>query len=102
MNHIIFPLADFESKEKVKEFLLKENFETISQKKDSQEICFIKDNDFGKYLNENAGISGKSGNVVDTYGKILGQHKGLIYYTIGQRKGLRYFQFNSIICNKLK
>lgn len=91
LKHIIFPLSDFESKEEVKQFLLKENFETISRKKDSQEICFIADNDFRKYLNETAGITGKSGNIVDKYGKILGKHKGLIYYTIGQRKGLRYF-----------
>ena len=102
LNHIIFPLADFESKEEVKEFLVKENFETISRKKDSQEICFIKDNDFGKYLNEIAGISSKIGNVVDKYGKVLGQHKGLIYYTIGQRKGLRYFEFNAIIYSRIK
>ena len=91
IKHIIFPLADFEDKEQVKEFLLKENFEAISRKKDSQEICFIKDNDYGKFLTETAGISGKSGNIVDKYGNILGKHRGLIYYTIGQRKGLRSF-----------
>lgn len=102
LNHIIFPLADFESKEEVKEFLVQKNFEIVSRRKDSQEICFIKDNDFGKYLNENAGISGKSGNVVDKHGKILGQHKGLIYYTIGQRRGLRYCSFNAIIYNRIK
>lgn len=102
LNHIIFPLADFESKEEVKNFLVKENFEAISTKKDSQEICFIKDNDFGKYLNESANVRGKSGNVVDKTGKILGKHKGLIYYTIGQRKGLRYFSSNTFICGRIK
>ncbi len=102
LNHIIFPLADFESKDEVKKFLLKENFEAISNKKDSQEICFIKDNDFGKYLNENANVHGKSGNVVDKNGNVLGRHKGLIYYTIGQRKGLRNFSNDTIIYNRVK
>ena len=82
--------------------MLKENFEAISNKKDSQEICFIKDNDFGKYLNENLNVRGKSGNVVDKNGNVLGKHKGLIYYTIGQRKGLRNFSNDAIIYNRVK
>ena len=102
INHIIFPLADFESKEEVKEFLKNKNFVAVSNKKDSQEICFIQDNDFGRFLNESAGVIGKSGNVVDKYGNILGKHKGLIYYTIGQRKGLRHFQCNSAFYNRIK
>jgi len=99
LDHIIFPLADFESKEEIRAVLKQENLETISSKKDSQEICFIKDKDFGKFLNETAGLKAKSGQVVDINGKVLGKHKGLIYYTIGQRKGLRDICTNSIIYN---
>lgn len=88
LNHIIFPLADFESKDEIREVLKQENLEIISAKKDSQEICFVKDNDFGKFLEEAAGLKGKRGKVVDKSGNVLGEHKGLIYYTIGQRRGL--------------
>jgi len=97
LNHIIFPLADFENKEEIRNILKQENLDIISSKKDSQEICFIKDSDFGKFLNETAGLEGKSGKIVDIEGNILGEHKGLIYYTIGQRKGLRDFKHKTII-----
>ena len=88
LNHIIFPLADFESKEEIRNILKSENLDIISSKKDSQEICFIKDNDYGKFLDSNLKKAIKKGDVVDTKGNKLGEHRGLIYYTIGQRKGL--------------
>lgn len=91
LNHIIFPLADFESKEEIRNLLKNENLEIISSKKDSQEICFIKDKDYGKFLDSNLKKAVKKGDVVDTKGNKLGEHRGLIYYTIGQRKGLRNF-----------
>jgi len=97
LNHIIFPLADFENKDEIREVLKQENLEIISAKKDSQEICFVKDNDFGKFLEESAGLKGKRGKVVDKNGNVLGEHKGLIYYTIGQRRGLRNSKHSTII-----
>ncbi|MEA4815994.1 MAG: tRNA 2-thiouridine(34) synthase MnmA [Lachnospiraceae bacterium] len=60
----------------------------ISKKSDSQEICFIPDNDYIGYINRNSEMSYPGGNFVDVNGNILGWHKGIISYTIGQRKGL--------------
>ncbi len=59
-----------------------------ARKPDSQDICFVQDGDYAGFLENKMGIESKSGNFVDTQGKILGKHKGIIHYTIGQRKGL--------------
>lgn len=60
----------------------------VYNKKDSEEICFIPDNNHGGYIKRNYKDKVKEGNFVDKDGKILGKHKGIVYYTIGQRKGL--------------
>lgn len=60
----------------------------IAKKSDSQDICFIPDGDYGAFLERERGKNHCPGNFVDMEGNILGQHKGLIYYTVGQRKGL--------------
>lgn len=59
----------------------------VAGKPDSQDICFVED-DYGKFIEETTGVSIRPGNFVDTEGNILGTHKGIIYYTIGQRRGL--------------
>ncbi len=61
----------------------------VASKPDSQEICFIPDGDYAGFIRKNADgeISGR-GNFVDTEGRVLGTHKGIIHYTVGQRKGL--------------
>ena len=60
----------------------------VGNKKDSQEICFIDDNDHGRYIYEKKPELRIPGNFVDLSGNVLGRHKGIAYYTIGQRKGL--------------
>jgi len=62
---------------------------SVANKPDSQEICFVTDGDYANYIEENttADIPGE-GNFVDEDGKVLGTHKGIIHYTVGQRKGL--------------
>lgn len=60
----------------------------VFRKKDSQEICFVPDNNHGNFIIKNIKDKVKPGKFVDKYGKILGEHKGIVYYTIGQRKGL--------------
>ncbi len=57
-------------------------------KPDSQDICFVPDGDYAKVIKLRTGRSYAEGNYVDTNGKVLGRHKGIINYTIGQRKGL--------------
>ncbi|MDU1321065.1 tRNA 2-thiouridine(34) synthase MnmA [Clostridium sporogenes] len=60
----------------------------VHNKKDSEEICFIPDNDHGRYIKNRFPNKVREGNFVDKQGNILGTHKGIVYYTIGQRKGL--------------
>ena len=61
----------------------------VAHKPDSQDICFVPDGDYASFIEENAGCSDSSeGNFVTPDGKILGKHKGIIHYTVGQRKGL--------------
>lgn len=81
------PLADY-SKEQTRALAAEAGLE-VAQKSDSQDICFVAE---GKYaelistLNPHAGFA--SGDIVDTSGKVLGRHRGIIHYTIGQRRGL--------------
>ncbi len=60
----------------------------VASKPDSQEICFIPDNDYAKFIKEYDAGDVTGGNFVNTKGEVLGRHKGIIHYTIGQRKGL--------------
>jgi tRNA-specific 2-thiouridylase len=60
-----------------------------ADKEESMEICFVPDNDYGKFLEQSHLAQKHGGDVVDLHGRVLGQHDGIEYYTIGQRKGLR-------------
>jgi len=60
---------------------------SVADKPDSQDICFIPDGDYGQFL-ASLGIDSPPGNFVDQKGRVLGRHRGLIHYTLGQRKGL--------------
>ena len=61
---------------------------SVAQKADSQDICFIPDGDYASFIRNYTGNVPAEGNFVDRQGKILGRHKGMIHYTVGQRKGL--------------
>lgn len=87
ISNVLFPLADFEEKQEIRK-IAEEHGLNIASKPDSQEICFIPDNDYGNFLINNLEKKPKKGKIVHKNGKVLGEHKGLIYYTIGQRKGL--------------
>ena len=60
----------------------------VADKPDSQDICFIPDGDYAKFIKDNTDEEIKEGNFVAPDGKIVGRHKGIIHYTVGQRKGL--------------
>lgn len=60
----------------------------VASKPDSQDICFVPDNDYAKFVEENSDAKSQPGNFVDMDGNVIGQHKGITHYTIGQRKGL--------------
>ena len=59
----------------------------VADKPDSQDICFVTDGDYGAFISENTDAVIPEGNFVDKSGNILGRHKGICNYTIGQRKG---------------
>lgn len=84
---ILFPLEDFTDKTEIRK-IAEENGLIVAKKKDSQEVCFIPDNDYVNFLQKNGSSNEKTGNLVLKSGEILGKHKGLIHYTVGQRKGL--------------
>ncbi len=86
LSRTLFPIGDF-TKERVRE-MAREIGLSVANKPDSQEICFVEDNDYGRYIRENTDAQVKPGYFVDRDGKRLGMHKGIIHYTIGQRKGL--------------
>lgn len=87
LSKIVLPLNNFTDKNDVRTIAEKHNLVTAN-KKDSQEVCFIPDNDYGSFLEKNLDKLPSKGNIVLTDGTVLGEHKGLIYYTVGQRKGL--------------
>ncbi len=88
IEHVIFPLADFEEKEQIREIARKNNLK-VANKPDSEDICFVPDGNYKRFLENNSEIKPKEGNIVNSKGEVLGKHTGLYNYTIGQRKGLR-------------
>lgn len=87
LSHTLMPVGDYE-KEEIREIAAQIGL-NVASKPDSQDICFVPDNDYAAVVErEAAGQLPPEGNFVSTDGKILGRHKGIIHYTIGQRKGL--------------
>ena len=87
IEHVLFPLSDYEEKEEIRK-IARDNNLKVANKPDSEDICFVSDGNYKKFLENNSDIRPKEGNIVSTKGKILGKHTGLYNYTIGQRKGL--------------
>ncbi len=86
LPHILMPLGEF-SKDEIREYAASNGF-INANKKDSQDICFVPDGDYAKVIAERSKKAYPEGNFVTFDGRILGKHKGIIGYTIGQRKGL--------------
>jgi len=82
----LFPLGD-KTKEQVREIAQKHGFK-VAAKAESQEICFIPDNDYRSFMERRCPEALQPGDVVSTDGQKLGRHRGIAFYTIGQRKGL--------------
>lgn len=100
LDHVLFPLGEFKSKEEIRAIASKHNLK-VATKPDSEDICFVPDGNYKKFLENNSKLKPKEGNIVNTKGEILGKHTGLYNYTIGQRKGLRNIKQNTIICIRL-
>ncbi len=81
-----FPLGNY-TKQQVRE-IAEENGFINARKHESQDICFVPDGDYSKFIEYYTGKTYPCGDFVDMNGKRLGEHKGIIRYTIGQRRGL--------------
>lgn len=86
LAHTLFPLGSLTKTETRK--VASENGFINAHKHDSQDICFVPDGDYAKIIEMHTGKKYPEGNFVTRDGKVLGKHKGIIHYTIGQRKGL--------------
>ncbi len=86
LKHILFPLGNY-TKAQVRAIAQEMGLPT-AYRPESQEICFIPDNDYHRFLRSRMQTDGKPGVITDKTGKVLGTHKGVAFYTIGQRKGL--------------
>ncbi|WP_064581384.1 tRNA 2-thiouridine(34) synthase MnmA [Streptobacillus moniliformis] len=84
LEKVLFPIGEYEKTE-IRKIAEKYNLKT-AKKKDSTGICFIGERNFNEFLSKY--LPAKDGNIVDINGNILGSHHGLMYYTIGQRKGI--------------
>ena len=90
LKRTIFPLGNY-TKDQVREIARQHGYEKLATKRESQEICFIPDDDYRAFLRANVPDYEervRPGEYVDAQGKVLGTHQGFVNYTIGQRKGL--------------
>ncbi|MCD6238998.1 MAG: tRNA 2-thiouridine(34) synthase MnmA [Thermotogae bacterium] len=99
LSKILFPIGDY-SKEQIRK-LAEELGIHVYSKKESQEICFIPDNDYHRFLKEEMKDTVQPGDMVDKNGIVLGTHEGLAFYTIGQRRGLGLATGEKIYVSKL-
>lgn len=86
LKHILMPLGNY-TKEQIRQ-IAEENAFITANKKDSQEICFVENNDYANFITKNYNYTNIHGEFVDTHGNKYGKHKGIIHYTVGQRRGL--------------
>lgn len=86
LPYVLFPLSDYDSKDEIRGIARMNNM-SVHSKSDSQDICFIQNDDYKKFLVDNNYVTDKPGDIV-LNGMVIGKHSGLYKYTIGQRKGL--------------
>lgn len=82
----VFPLGQY-TKPQTRELARQTQLKT-AHKQESMEICFVPDNDYGKFLRDSKLVAEHRGDIVDTHGQLLGHHPGIEFFTIGQRRGL--------------
>lgn len=86
LRRVLFPVGDFR-KEEIRD-MAREIGLRVADKKDSQEICFVPDNDYAAFVRSRVGELDSAGEIVTTAGEVVGRHEGIEHFTIGQRKGL--------------
>ena len=86
LSKTLMPVGEY-TKDEVREIAERINLR-VANKPDSQDICFVPDGDYAGFIEETLDTKIKTGNFVTMDGKVLGKHKGIVHYTVGQRKGL--------------
>ena len=87
LDYLRFPLGHLKSKDETRALAAKYGL-SVADKPDSQDICFVPDGNYAKLIEKLRPGSAEPGDIVDTNGNVLGAHKGVIHYTVGQRRGL--------------
>ena len=100
LSHTLMPVGDYD-KPHIRQ-IAEEIGLPVATKHDSQDICFVPDHDYASFITQETGKESKPGNFVDEEGNIMGQHRGLIHYTIGQRKGLGISSSTPIFVKELR
>ncbi|MGI6011439.1 MAG: tRNA 2-thiouridine(34) synthase MnmA [Ruminococcus sp.] len=99
LAHTLMPVGAYK-KEEIREMAEKLGL-SVAGKPDSQEICFVPDGDYAGFIDESLGKKVPEGNFVNAQGEILGRHKGITHYTIGQRKGLNLSMGRPVFVTKI-
>lgn len=94
LNSTLFPLGDL-TKREVRRLAAAYKL-PVADKQESQEICFVSDNDYAAFIDRQRGELDLAGEIVDAEGKVLGRHHGTYHYTVGQRKGLGIAALNPL------
>lgn len=100
LSHTLMPVGAY-TKEEIRTFAKKLGL-LVAKKPDSQEICFVPDKDYARFIEEHAKVKIPKGNFVWTDGTVIGQHKGITHYTIGQRKGLGLSMGRPVVVTKIR
>jgi len=100
ISRLVFPLGDL-YKNEVREIALQKGFENLNKKNESLGICFTEGEDYRKYL-KNSGLNSIPGNFTDSKGNVIGKHKGIFHYTIGQRRGLQVYLNKPVFVSEIK
>ena len=86
LARVFFPLGEL-TKQQVRQIAAEQGF-VNAQKRESQDICFVPDGDYARVIGAYSGRTSELGDFVDLHGNVLGRHRGIIHYTVGQRRGL--------------
>ena len=100
LSHTLMPVGAY-AKEEIREMAARLGLR-VAAKPDSQEICFVPDQDYAGFIERTTGKPSKEGNFVLADGTVLGRHKGIIHYTVGQRKGLGLSMGRRVVVTKIR
>ncbi len=100
LSHTLMPVGAY-SKEEIRKMAEQAGL-SVANKPDSQEICFVPDQDYAGFIERTTGKPSPEGNFVKADGTVLGRHKGIIHYTIGQRRGLGLPMGRRVVVTKIR